>query len=200
MIEFLRVLAYIWLPITSSTATDSSSVLKEIESKLFNYVLVLKGYANVMTVPPNVKYQDFFLQAEKKARENNIGLWGLSSTSTSKPSQTSTQSSTQSHPQTSNTQLQIVGVKYDGKNEYVLIKNTGSVEVNLSGWTLRSVSGNQTFKFPSIVLKPGQTISVHSGLEASGGLIWTTKYMWNNDGDEALLISSSGKIVSRYKY
>jgi endonuclease YncB( thermonuclease family) len=27
------------------------------------------GYANVMTIPPNVKYQDRFLKAYKQARE-----------------------------------------------------------------------------------------------------------------------------------
>ncbi len=33
------------------------------------------GYATVMTIPPNVKYQDRFLKAYKQARERKSGLW-----------------------------------------------------------------------------------------------------------------------------
>jgi len=33
------------------------------------------GYANVMTIPPNVKYKDKFLKVYKHARERKRGLW-----------------------------------------------------------------------------------------------------------------------------
>jgi len=42
-----------------------------------NAWLVENGYAQVMTIPPNVKYQDLFLSLQTKAREGNKGLWGL---------------------------------------------------------------------------------------------------------------------------
>lgn len=38
--------------------------------------LLKNGYAKIMTVPPDIKYKDEFLQSEKYARENNLGLWG----------------------------------------------------------------------------------------------------------------------------
>ncbi len=41
-----------------------------------NETLVREGYAFSSTYPPDVKYQDLFLQAEKEAREANKGLWG----------------------------------------------------------------------------------------------------------------------------
>lgn len=41
-----------------------------------NEYLVRQGYAQVYTYPPDVKYQDLFLQAQREARENNRGLWG----------------------------------------------------------------------------------------------------------------------------
>ncbi len=43
--------------------------------KMLNEEIVKAGYANVMTIPPNVKYQDRFLKAYKEARENKRGLW-----------------------------------------------------------------------------------------------------------------------------
>ncbi len=42
---------------------------------MLNEEIVKAGYANVMTIPPSVKYQDMFLKAYKGARENKRGLW-----------------------------------------------------------------------------------------------------------------------------
>ena len=41
-----------------------------------NLELIKQGYAQVATYPPDVKYHDLFLEAEKEARENKRGLWG----------------------------------------------------------------------------------------------------------------------------
>ena len=43
--------------------------------KMLNEEIVKAGYANVMTIPPNVKYKDRFLRAYKYARERGRGLW-----------------------------------------------------------------------------------------------------------------------------
>jgi micrococcal nuclease len=37
---------------------------------------VRRGYAQVMTIPPNVKYQERFLKLQREAREARRGLWG----------------------------------------------------------------------------------------------------------------------------
>ena len=33
------------------------------------------GYAQVMTIPPNVKHQGLFLRLQREAREAGRGLW-----------------------------------------------------------------------------------------------------------------------------
>jgi len=43
--------------------------------KMINEEIVKAGYANVMTVPPNIKYKDRFLRAYKHAKERKAGLW-----------------------------------------------------------------------------------------------------------------------------
>ena len=43
--------------------------------KMLNEEIVKAGYANVMTIPPNVKYEDRFLKAYQEAREKDRGLW-----------------------------------------------------------------------------------------------------------------------------
>ena len=57
-----RLLAYVYLP----------------DGQMFNETLLTEGYAQVATFPPNVKYQERFLRAQREAREANRGLWGLS--------------------------------------------------------------------------------------------------------------------------
>ena len=57
-----RLLAYVWLP----------------GGEMFNERLLRQGYAQVATFPPNVRYTDRFLKAQREARQENRGLWGLS--------------------------------------------------------------------------------------------------------------------------
>lgn len=44
--------------------------------KLVNLALVAEGYAQVSTYPPDVKYADMLLVAQRAAREDGRGLWG----------------------------------------------------------------------------------------------------------------------------
>ena len=53
-----RLLAYVW-----------------IGDLMVNAELVKLGYAQVMTVPPNVRYQQLFLKLQRDAREAGRGLW-----------------------------------------------------------------------------------------------------------------------------
>ena len=41
-----------------------------------NAELLKGGYAVVLTIPPNVRYADEFLRLQRKARRQDIGLWG----------------------------------------------------------------------------------------------------------------------------
>ena len=45
---------------------------------LFIYTwLVENGYAQIMTIPPNVTYQDLLLELQTKTREENRGIWEI---------------------------------------------------------------------------------------------------------------------------
>jgi micrococcal nuclease len=59
--KYGRLLAYVYLP----------------DGTFVNEILVREGYARILTIPPNVRHADLFLQAEREAREQNRGLWGL---------------------------------------------------------------------------------------------------------------------------
>lgn len=49
-----------------------------VDGEMLNKILLVEGYAQVATYPPNVKYVDDFTQLQKVAREKGVGLWGES--------------------------------------------------------------------------------------------------------------------------
>ena len=54
-----RALAYVWLE----------------DGRFLNLKLVQQGYAQVLTIPPNVDYAERFVAAQRKARNAERGLW-----------------------------------------------------------------------------------------------------------------------------
>jgi micrococcal nuclease len=47
----------------------------EVRARMFNAELLLQDCAQMMTVPPNVKYADLFAEVQREAREAGKGLW-----------------------------------------------------------------------------------------------------------------------------
>jgi len=58
-----RLLAYVWV-----RREDGGEVMVNAE-------LVRLGYAQVMTIPPNVRYTNTFLAFQRQARDGHRGLW-----------------------------------------------------------------------------------------------------------------------------
>jgi len=66
-----RLLAYVWL---SEPESDTESEMREL---LFNARLLLDGYAQLLTIPPNTRYAERFRDFQSEARDAGCGLWGL---------------------------------------------------------------------------------------------------------------------------
>jgi micrococcal nuclease len=47
-----------------------------VDGAMINAELVRLGYAQVMTIPPNVRHQALFLRLQREARVAERGLWG----------------------------------------------------------------------------------------------------------------------------
>jgi len=129
----------------------------------------------------------------------------LSGTSINTGSPSAPSNSTSATPPTTGVSSSASGVviaSIDLGAELVTMKNNSGAAINLSGWKLISEKGNQEFTFPSgTTLAPGGTIKIVTGPNATAGpgvFVWTTKNIWNNDGDPGALYDSSGKLVSRY--
>jgi len=79
--KYNRLLRYIWL-----------------DDILINQELVEQGYAKSYSYPPDIKYQDKFVAAEKKAREDKLGLWTACTAETVQTTVAPTTSSSTSDP------------------------------------------------------------------------------------------------------
>jgi micrococcal nuclease len=143
-----------------------------------NLELIRQGYANVYTVPPNLKYNDAFLAAEREAREHQRGLWAQSSTP-----------------------IRITAL--DPHDEWVELTNVGGQAINLTGHTLKD-EANHIYTFPNFTLTPNQSVRLYTGngRNTDSRLYWGlgNNTVWNNNGDTAYLRDPDGSLVDLYTY
>jgi micrococcal nuclease len=66
-----RMLAYVWLSPPGSTSAA------EVRAKMFNAQLLTDGYAQLMTIPPDVRYADQFAPLLDEARQAKRGMWAV---------------------------------------------------------------------------------------------------------------------------
>lgn len=59
--KYGRLLAYVYLE----------------DGTFVNAKIVEEGYGQVMTIPPDVKYADYFLKLQREARDKHKGLWAI---------------------------------------------------------------------------------------------------------------------------
>ncbi len=195
-----------------------------------NEFLVRQGFAHVSTYPPDVRYEEVFLEAERQAREEGVGLWGPTPLPTqAPPPPTPVPTGLPTVPPTAPPppppsaepppaqptapaqpgQVQIVFIFYDGNvprvesDEYAEIKNTGGSPVNLSGWHLNADDPGQDFWFPDFVLQPGQACRVYTNEnhpESCGFSFGSSKALWANDGECGHLFNAGSVEVSTFCY
>jgi micrococcal nuclease len=69
--RYQRLLGYVW-----TEKPNNVDDKNEIRQKMFNARLLLEGYGQVMTIQPNSRYADTFVEFQREARDGNKGLWG----------------------------------------------------------------------------------------------------------------------------
>lgn len=78
--------------------------------------------------------------------------------------------------------------------EYVVIKNIGSTNRSLTGFTVRDAQSH-VYKFGTFTLKAGKTVRLHTGkgTNTATDRYWgSSNYIWNNGGDKATLKNRAG--------
>jgi len=80
--------------------------------------------------------------------------------------------------------------------------NRGTSRVVMTGWTLRDRNAH-LFRFPTFTLRPGGRVRIYTGRGSNNtaNLYWNSHgYVWNNNGDRALLRSRSRSLRNRCIY
>jgi micrococcal nuclease len=172
--QYGRLLAYVW-----------------VNDTFINLELVRQGYANAYSVPPNVRYADVFVQAEREACEAERGLWKSTDGT--------------------DAAIRITALAYDApgsdsanpNGEWIELSNAGDAPVDLSGYLLKD-AGPHAYVFGPVALAPGARVRIYSGqgTDTERELYWglVEDAVWNNDGDVAYLYDDTGAFVDSYSY
>jgi hypothetical protein len=100
----------------------------------------------------------------------------------------------------------VISISYvEPYEEWVEIRNSGSSEADLTGWTLKDDTSlpSHRFTFPSFTLGPGSSVKILKGRgeDSQSELYWGNSLnIWNNGGDVAYLFDAGGSLVDRYPY
>jgi hypothetical protein len=86
--------------------------------------------------------------------------------------------------------------------EYIVLVNTGNRRVTLEGYTVKDRSGHR-YTFGAVRLRLGGSVKLHTGRGADDrkDVYWDAgEYIWNNDGDVAILRDDNGRRIDRCRY
>lgn len=70
--KYNRSLRYVWTNLPENPQNPS---FEDVRDKMFNGILLRDGYANLLTLPPDVKYLDHFKKIAKTAEIQELGLY-----------------------------------------------------------------------------------------------------------------------------
>ena len=169
--RFGRILAYVWSG-----------------DQFVNLELVRQGFANAYTQPPNVRYSEQIVAAEREAREAEVGLWAKAGIP-----------------------VIIQDIHYDApgpdqenpNGEWVEIVNEGTGTVDLTSFTMKD-EANHIYTFPPVELQAGQALRLFSGQgrDSADSLYWglSEDAVWSNSGDTGYLRDAQGRLVDFYQY
>lgn len=169
--QYGRTLAYVW-----------------VGEVMVNLEIVRQGFANAFTVPPNLRYEKLFQQAEREAREAKRGLWA------------------EAGIPLKITHIEANAPGSDSANpngEWIEITNQGSQAVQMKGFTLKD-EANHIYTFGDFSLAPGSSVRLYSGQgqDSQNALYWgmVDNSVWNNDSDAAFLRDTQGALIDSFAY
>lgn len=170
----------------------------------YNLKMIEDGFAKEYTYGKAYQYQTEFRAAEARAKEAKKGLWSPETChgNTGAPPDASDADGGLSAGTIKIIHIEADPPGLDAENEVVLIQNTGSVPVVMTGWKLKDESG-ATFTFPVFTLEPQATVTIHicSGTNSASILYWgRCSATWNNNGDTGFLYDARGELHHSYAY
>ncbi|MCX8194357.1 MAG: thermonuclease family protein [Candidatus Pacearchaeota archaeon] len=181
--KYGRKLRYVFL----SYNTDSNNF-----SDFVNLIMIREGYASLLMIEPNMRYQQVFKQAFKDASQEEGCIWS------SKSRFFGCFSVEKFHYDAEGDDCK------NANDEYVVLKNLCE-DANLKGWTIKD-SARHTYLFEEFIVKKGVLFILHSGSGNNNetNLFWNSNLecpsIWNNDHDSLFLRDSEDNLVLQFSY
>lgn len=167
------------------------AVVELRDGTILNELLLQEGLAKVLIIEPNTKMENVYKQLEQEAKQNKLGIWS-----------SGTETSQTDMPVRKAQQIGIE-VTVDKEAEVVTITNTTSQPIDLDGWKLISVRGNQTYTFEPYLLNAKESVYLASGEDAvakEGVLLWEVNNVWHNqEPDPAELYNENNELVALWE-
>lgn len=157
-----------------------------------NLMILREGYASMLIIEPDTKYQPAFEEAINQASQEQGCLWGYKS-------------------QYSDCFI-IENFNYDAQgddcqnanDENVVLKNICQ-DIEMKDWTIKD-SARHVYTFKEFTAKSNQSFTLHSGSGQDTGtdLYWNQNIqcpsIWNNDHDTLFLRDSDDNLVLQHIY
>lgn len=163
--DFGRLLAYLYLADPRGEWTAGGERYRQA-----NLDIVRAGWAEPLTLPPNVAYAELFLAASREAREARLGMWA------------------ELAAERLGVEIACVLYNPDGRDEGAeLVTLYARETTDVTDWRLADSDGN------AIVLEG----ELEGGYEYDFGF---DEAVWGNGGDTASLYDASGRLVDELGY
>jgi len=150
------------------------------DGTFINAELIEKGYARQYTQKGNLFYNEF-TELQNRAIKNRVGLWGYKKNN-----------------------IFIIYIYNHGKEEYLLLANGSSDNINISNWYVKDEHGDKLVIPDDTVITPGKDLKLCSGDTVCDSLKTTFCFecgtIWNNKSDNAYLYSANDSLVDVYEY
>jgi len=159
-----------------------------------NAYLVQHGYAQVSTYPPDVKYQERFLELQQEAREAGRGLWEPTLAS-AVPGEIIVDPDCSQYDAPG-------GDRQNLNEEYVCFTSQSDRPVDMTGWSVNK-RPNTWYTFPEFILSPGASVRLHTGKEVDTDtdLYWDSgSAIWRSTHDTVYLYAADGKLMDEYSW
>lgn len=152
-------------------------------------LLVGKGLAHVMLLPPVTHDPAPLLEVQAKARAARVGLWG-------DEHYQGTVHITSFHANARGNDREVVN------SEYLRVCNISGADLNVKGYQIMNSRG-KAFVWPDLTIPSGHTVQVHSGRGEDQKdpakqlqiFLQSDMPIWNNSGDKASIFDAEGKLM-----
>lgn len=100
----------------------------------------------------------------------------------------------------SRTPVAIVDSEIGPEGEVITIQNVSNEDRDISNWIILNLDSDEVFRFPdNLVLAPGMTVKVYSGMSESevpeDGYFWREEKVWNAQTSNILLLNDITRLM-----